>query len=129
MLHILRRLCRVPVTARSRPAGAFLRTVDGAGISEVVHVLQVPRGACPVSGNPLSGTLTLTYTPAGRTIEVVSLFDAIAWACSGAPGAPRSVEELATWAAAESSAAVGGPVTLTADLLLRPGQQRLVVRC
>ncbi|MEK7381665.1 MAG: hypothetical protein AAB262_00070 [Elusimicrobiota bacterium] len=99
MIRRLRALFRVPITVRSQPAGV-LRTVAAVGIAEVQHVLQVPRGACPVSGNPLSGTLTLTYQPAGRAIEVVSLHDALAWACSAAPGAPRSVEELAGWAAA-----------------------------
>ena len=126
-MHLLRRLFAIPVTSRSSFAGGCLRSVPSHGASEVVHVLAVPPGACPVSGNPLSGTLTLRYQPAAVVIEVVTLHEALGLACSAAPGAPRSVEALASWAAKEASTAVGVPVIATLDLIVRPGRQRLTV--
>jgi hypothetical protein len=128
-VKLLRHLFRVPVTLRSRTAGsAGLRVVGAHDVSRIEHILRVPRGACPVSRNPLGGTLTLTYSPAGAALEVVSLHGALAWACSGRAGAPRSAEELAAWAARESANALGVPVTVTLDLTLRPGRQRLCVQ-
>lgn len=121
------RLKRVPVTVRSRPAGALLRTVESFGVASVVHELRAPRGACPVSGNPLSGTVRISYAPVGCVLEVVALLDALAWAASGADGAPRSVEAMAHRLAAECGAAVGVPVVVVLDLVIRPGRQRLVV--
>lgn len=126
-MRLLRRLFSIPVTSRSSFAGERLRTVPAHGAAELTHVLTVPRGACPVSGNPLSGTLTLRYQPGAVVIEVVTLHAALAWACSAAPGAPRSVEALATWAAKEASMAVGVPVVAIVDLIVRPGRQRLAV--
>lgn len=84
----IRRLRRVPVTFRSKPSGALLRTVEAFGANQVTHVLDVPRGACPVSGNPLSGTLTLSYQPTDRVIEVVTLHAVLRWACSGGDAPP-----------------------------------------
>jgi hypothetical protein len=119
---------RIPVTRRSASVDAsLLRTLPAEGVARVEHVLRVPRGACPVSGNPLSGSLTISYDPAGLVLEVVSLDHALRWACSGAPGAPRSAEALAAWAATTARPAVGVPVRVRLDLTLRPGGQRLVV--
>lgn len=123
----LRRLLRVPVTRRATTATPHLSTVDAHGVSTVRHVLRVPPGACPVSGNPLSGTISIEYAPSGKAIEVVTLHDALLWACSGVGAAPRSVEELAAWMAGQASAAVGCPCVVVLDLLVRPGRQRLVV--
>ncbi len=130
-MSLFRRLFRVPVTTRSRPTGAILRTVDATGTAEVLHTLHVPRGACPVSGNPLSGTITVSYHPIFCSLEAVSLHDALLWACSRAPTAPRSVESLATWMAGEAARAVGVPVVVDLDLIIRPGHQRLrvVAKC
>jgi hypothetical protein len=128
-VKLLRHLLRVPVTLRSRAAGsAGLRVVVAHHVTRIDHVLRVPHGACPVSRNPIGGTLTLGYVPAGSALEVVSLHAALAWACSGQPGAPRSAEELAAWAARESAKALGVPVVATLDLTLRPGRQRLCVQ-
>jgi hypothetical protein len=128
-VKLLRRLLRVPVTLRSRVAGsAGLRVVAAHHVSRIDHVLRVPRGACPVSRNPIGGTLAISYMPAGSALEVVSLHNALVWACSGGAGAPRSAEELSAWAARESAKALGVPVTVTLDLTLRPGRQRLCVQ-
>ena len=80
-----------------------------------------------MSGNPLQGTASIRYAPSDKVVEVVSLHEALLWACSGAPGAPRSAEELAGWLSHETSSAVGVPASVVLDLLLRPGQQRLIV--
>lgn len=117
---------RIPVTTRARFVGR-LAVVPAPGIRAVVHTVRIPRGACPVSGNPLSGTLTLQYTPSGYTIEVVSLAAAMRWACSGSASAPRSVEDLAAWAAREAAVAVGVRVVAVVDVVVRPGRQRLRV--
>jgi hypothetical protein len=124
----LRPFRRIPVTRRARPSGARLCVVPSHGAAHIEHVLTVSRGACPVSGNPLGGTLSIAYTPSGEALEVVSVHASLAWACAGGPGAPRSVEELASWVAREAAAAVRAPVVVTLDLLVRPGRQRLRVR-
>lgn len=118
---------RIPITVRSRPAGALLHTVASFGVGNVVHELPAPRGACPVSGNPLSGTVRISYDPADRTLEVVALLDTLRWAASGADGAPRSVEAMAVWLAKESAGAVGVRVAVVLDFIVRPGRQRLIV--
>ncbi len=122
----------VPMTRRSTAAGEHLRVVQAFDAGRVEHVLAVPKGACPVSGNPLSGTLSLTYAPksgpSGGVLEAVSLYDTLNWACSGVPGAPRSVEELARFMARAASAALDVPVEARLDLVIRPGSQRLIVR-
>lgn len=127
-MAFFRRLFRVPVTLRSRGAGAAgLRVVAAHNVSHIEHILRVPRGACPVSRNPLSGTLSISYQPTGVSLEVVSLHDAIAWACNGGPGAPRSAEELALWVARTCCDALGVPVSVGLRLILRPGYQVLSV--
>lgn len=119
---------RVPVTSRSRAVpGCRLRVVDSFGVSEVSHVLDVPRGACPVSRNPIDGTATITYKPVGASVEVVSLHAAMAWACGRNPGAPNSVEQLATWLATETATATAATVSVRLDLLVRPHQRLAVV--
>jgi hypothetical protein len=129
VMTIFRRLLRVPLTRRSAAvADSHLRVVSSYGAARVEHVLHVPRGACPVSGNPLSGTLSIAYTPTAQVLEVVSLFNALQWACSGTAGAPRSVEELAAWFARQCASAVGAPVIVALDLVVRPGRQALRVR-
>jgi len=127
-MTLSRLFARVPITRRSGAVdGSLLRLVDAAGATRIEHVLTVPRGACPVSRNPLGGTLTLSYEPAGRALEVVSLHDALAWACGPAKGSPTSAEGLALWAAKTAAAALGVPVTARLVLLLRPGNQTLTV--
>lgn len=122
----------VPVTVRAEEpssGGSRIWTVPAFCATEVKHVLPVPRGACPVSGNPLSGTASVTYCPDEHTLEVVSLLNALTWACSSrAPGSPKSVEELADWLADQAFHAVNVAVTVELDLQVRPGPQRLIVR-
>jgi hypothetical protein len=119
---------KIPITAMAQLcAGSRIATVDAAGCAKIRHALPVTPGACPRSGNPVSGTASIIYRPVGRALEAVSLFDALGWAMSGIQGAPRSVEDLARWLAVEACAAVGVPVAVRLDLLVNPGPQRIVV--
>lgn len=116
----------VPVTRLAHPTTSRLSVVDGGGVNAVRHVVRVPSSACPVSGNPIAGVAVIRYT-AAVSVEVVTLRDAMAWACSGSPGAPRSVETLAGWLRDQVTAAVGVPSSVSLYLLIRPGPQLLIV--
>lgn len=116
----------VTTTATSTP-GRRLQTVPAHGATRIRHALPAPAGACPVSHNPLSGTVTISYRPAGAALEVVSLANALAWASGRNDGAPRSVEQLAAWLAEEARAVLGVPVAVRLDLIINPGPQRIVV--
>lgn len=118
----------IPVTRMAaRTAGRRILTVPAHRSGRIRHILPAPAGACPISGNPLSGSVTLAYRPAGVALEVVSLAAALAWATGRNEGAPRSVEELAAWLAEEACAVLGVPVAVRLDLTVNPGPQRLVV--
>ena len=104
-----------------------MKVVPSHGSSRIRHILPMPVGACPVSRNPISGTVAIAYRPPGMALEVVSLADALAWATGRNEGAPRSVEELAAWLAREACASLGAPVAVRLDLIINPGPQRIVV--
>lgn len=74
----------------------------------------------------MRGTVRVSYS-APVAVEVVTLHAALAWACSGAVGAPRSVETLAGWLRDQVTAAVGVPSSVSLYLLIRPGPQLLIV--
>lgn len=114
------------ITARAAPTASRVSILPAAGCGRAVHVLPIPRGACPVSGNPVAGVAVIRYAGAVHVAEVVTLLDALRWACSGADGAPRSVEELAAWLSREVSVAVGAPASCAVWVLVRPGPQLLV---
>ena len=118
----------IPITTRAEhQPGSRIVTVGASGCGKIRHVLPVTTGACPRSGNPISGTASIIYHPNSRALEAVSLFDALRWAMSGARDAPRSVEDLARWLAAEACSAAGVGVAVRLDLLINPGPQRIVV--
>lgn len=116
------------ITATATPAaGTRLHVVGSCGVRIVRHELPAPIGACPFSGNPIGGSVSVTYRPAAVVVEVVSLHDALRWACSGQPGAPRSVEALAFWLCDQVHRACGVRVRVRLNLSVNPGPQRLVV--
>lgn len=80
-----------------------------------------------MSRNPTAGTVAISYRPEGAALEVVSLLEALSWACSNADGAPQSVEAVAAWLAGECRAALGVRVRVLVDLTVNPGPQRLAV--
>lgn len=119
---------RIPITTRSiRADGCRVAGVPAHGARVVTHELPVRPGACPVSRNPLRGTLRICYAPAGLVAEVVTLFDAWAWAQSGADAAPKSAEQLAAWIGSEVATAVEVRVRAELDIVVNPGEQRLLV--
>lgn len=109
--------------------GAHIFVVPATGIALVRHTLPAPRGACPVSRNPVGGTVQISYVPKDTSLEVVSLQSALGWACARNPGAPQSVEQLARWLATEANLALGVQVRVVVDLQVRPGPQQLLVEC
>lgn len=118
----------IPITTTASQAdGTRLHTVKAHDVALVRHELPIPVGACPVSRNPESGTVAIEYRPDRVVAEVVSLHDALAWACSGHQDAPRSVEALAMWLCDQLHRACGVAVRVRLDLQVRPGPQRLVV--
>lgn len=118
----------IPITTTASQAdGTRLHTVPAHGVAFVQHKLTMPVGACPVSRNPESGTITIEYRPERAVVEVVSLHSALAWACSGDTSAPRSVEALAIWLCDQMHRACGVAVRVRLDLQVWPGPQRLVV--
>lgn len=120
---------RAFVSSRASRA-ALLATMPAQGVAEIEHVVPVPRGACPVSGNPLRGDAWIRYQPRDHVAEVVSLHQIVQRAArSPAPGA-SNVEGMAQWLRAQVSAAVGVPVEVELVLSVRPGPQtyRVVAR-
>lgn len=114
------------VTNRAMRTETRVSVLPTSGCARAVHVLPIPRGACPVSGNPVAGVAVVRYTGAACVAEVVTLLAALRWGCSGEDGAPRSVEELAAWFSQEVSAAVGVAASCSVWVLVRPGPQLLV---
>lgn len=107
-----------------------LATMPAQGIAEVAHIVPVPRGACPISGNPLRGEARFRYRPSLLVAEVVSLHQMVQHAARApAPGA-NNVEGMAQWLRAQAEAALGVPVEVELALTVRPGPQvyRVVAR-
>lgn len=113
------------VTARAtRPEGCQLHVLPALGAASVEHVLKVPRGACPVSGNPRSGRLRVQYRPGAVVLEIVSLEVLLQRAAREHPPLARSIEELARLLHAETRLALGVAVQVELDLIVEPGPQR-----
>jgi hypothetical protein len=107
-----------------------LATMPAQGIAEVEHVVPVPRGACPVSGNPLRGEARFRYQPAIRVAEVVSLHHLVQRAARAPAPGGNNVEGMAQWLSVQAQAALGVPVEVELVLTVRPGPQvyRVVAR-
>jgi len=91
------------------------------------HELDLPP-CCPRSGNPLAGSsIAITYTPAETHIEVASLRKYVD-SYQGGRGSIRSMEGMIQQIARDCSEAVGVPVTVTARLVINPGQ-RMTLTC
>ena len=95
------------------------------------HALRVCEKACPYSGNPLRGTIIISYTSGAFTAEVVDLESYVRWVTGGRGDAPKSVEEIAVRVATDMSAALEVPVRVSLRLLVNPGPQilRVSFRC
>lgn len=100
------------------------------GASRIQHVLPFPVAACPVSRNPVEGTVTVTYMPrAGHVLEVVSLMERLQRLCAPAPGNPQSVEEVARALANICARTAEVRVRVHVDVTVLPGPQQLRVTC
>lgn len=99
-----------------------------AGVRVDLWVL-FPRGACPVSGNPILGLARVQYVTSALVAELVSVRQLVVRAGRSPVAAAQSVEGCAAWISAEISRAVGVPVAVTLLLLVRPGPQLYRVTC
>lgn len=92
------------------------------------HELELPP-CCPVSKNPRPGsTFTICYTPKQQVLEVGSLYAYIYSFRGGLKGADgqivvRDMEGMIARIARDCAEALGVPVTVTAHLVLVPGQK------
>ena len=125
-----RRVWTPRVSARAwLPDGCRLHVLPALGAGSVSHALPVPAGACPVSRNPIGGTLEVSYRPASVVAEVVSLHQLLSYATTEHPEGARSMEGLACWIRREVALALGVPVAVRLTLTIMPGPQVYEVRC
>ena len=115
------------ITDRATPTPTGLHTMPSGGAAVIRHRLSVPVGACPFSRNPIRGWIEIRYAPAGKGLEVVSLYSYVLWCAGAGEGAPQSAEGIAARVAADCTAALGTPARVTLVLMVRPGPQRLVI--
>lgn len=110
--------------------GLYLLPAHGA--NHLKHVIPLPSGMCPRSRNPKSGTLTLEYSPLvnneeDMALEVVSLWRVVSTLHTQKDG-PRSAESLARRVALMAATSLGVAVHYELDILLSPGDQRLIAK-
>ena len=117
---------RPTITRRAQGSGPLV-TVPARPGQHLVHVLRLPGGACPVSGNPIAALLCISYTSDGHALEVVSLRAHVLAVWAAPPPGSESVEGFAATLAADIAAVV--PIDcVTLAALVRPGPQLLIVR-
>jgi NADPH-dependent 7-cyano-7-deazaguanine reductase QueF len=94
---------------------------------EEAHILPITP-ACPVSGNPQSGSsITITYSPSDRILEVESLRSYVD-SYTGGLGDIRSMEGMMQAITQDAADALGVSVEVIADLNIRPNQ-KMRLRC
>lgn len=113
------------ISSRAIPvSGTHLHVMDSQAGLKVAHRILVPSGACPVSGNPITGLAVVSYTTKDFVIEIVSLREALLWATSSREEtAPRNIEALAEWLHKQACTAAQVEVSVRLHLLIRPGPQ------
>lgn len=112
----------IPISNRARLSG-LLYVFDLPGVVEIGHVLDIPSGMCPMSGNPVSGTIGLSYS-ADVAVEVVSLHQLVQQAQHESP---KTFEGWCAYVAGAVASAVGVPVEYSASAKVNPGPQTLRV--
>ena len=118
----------IPVTVRAARSGAIF-TMPGHGAERFEHLLQMPAGLCPRSGNPQPGsTLRLRY-PGPRVLEVVALHRLVQGDKRVVPGGnpAKSSEGWVRFVADTCADALGVAVEYRLDMVVEPGAQRLIV--
>jgi len=89
----------------------------------IEHMVSIPKGMCPKSGNPVEGVISLAYT-ASVAVEVVSLHELISKAQRHSP---KTFEGWCLYIGRAVAEAVGQPVKYTAEATVNPGPQTLKV--
>ena len=112
----------IPISNRARPSG-LLYVFDLPDVVTIGHVLDIPSGMCPRSGNPLRGTIELEYA-ACVAVEVVSLYQLVQQAQHESP---KTFEGWCAHVAVQVASAVGAPVRYSATARVNPGPQTLRV--
>ena len=106
-----------------------LQTIDNPKISRLTkeaHEVQVPT-LCPRTGNPITGsTLTITYAPADRLLEVYSLNEYVA-SFIGSKDV-RDLELLTQVVTRDCREALGVKVSVVGKYVLNIGQT-LICEC
>jgi NADPH-dependent 7-cyano-7-deazaguanine reductase QueF len=101
----------------------ILKTIDNPRVSELTrqtHEVQVPP-LCPKTENPITGsTLTITYAPSGKLLEIYSLNEYVA-AFRGSDEV-RDLELLTQVVARDCREALGVDVTVVGKYVLNIGQ-------
>ena len=94
------------------------------------HILNIPP-CCPVSKNPQSGNITISYKPQGKSLEVGSLYAYIHSFVGGYHVAGvlvvRDMEGMIQRIATDCADALGVDVEVIADLQIVP-KQRVVMQ-
>ena len=107
------------------------RTCDQSVTDRIEHWIELPP-MCPVSGNPASGSIAVTYTPTrGRVVDVDGLAAHVAEYVGGRGDVremERAIQSIAEWCASEARTRV----VVVADLEIRTvpeSRQRMRIRC
>jgi 7-cyano-7-deazaguanine reductase len=100
-----------------------LKTIDNPKISKLtkqIHEVQVPS-LCPKTGNPISGsTLTITYIPKEKLLEVYSLNEYVASFIGS--NEVRDLELLTQVVARDCHSVLGVHVSVIGRFVLNIGQ-------
>ncbi len=101
----------------------LLKTIGNPHVSRMIretHEVQVPS-LCPKTSNPVAGsTLTISYVPGEKLLELYSLNDYVA-SFIGSQDV-RDLELLTQVVARDCRAALGASVTVTGRYILNIGQ-------
>ena len=106
-----------------------LKTIDNPKISKLtkqIHEVQVPS-LCPKTGNPITGsTITITYTPDEKLLEVYSLNEYMASFIGS--NEVRDLELLTQVVARDCHNILGVKVSVIGKFILNIGQT-LICEC
>ncbi len=106
-----------------------LKTIDNPKISKLekqIHEVEIPP-LCPKTGNPIEGsTLTITYTPKDKLLELYSLNEYVASFIGSKE--VRDLELFTQVVARDCQAILGVEVSVVGKFVLNIGQT-LVCEC
>lgn len=93
----------------------------------ICNIVEIPSSCCPITKNPKGGTISLTYSPEQRVIEVYSLRELARRFVGGFDAtdhypAERNMEGMVELMAQMVADAVGVDVSFSASIVLDCGQ-------